>query len=55
MHQDRLGPDQLESSSAEKDLGILIDTKWNMIQQYALVAKWPTASPAALEKTLQKG
>ena len=39
MYQYRLAATQLESSLAEKDLGVVVDTRLNMSQQCALAAK----------------
>lgn len=39
LHQYMLGRNQLESSFAEKDLGILVETKFNMSWQYVSGAK----------------
>jgi len=48
MHQYRLGADQLVSSSAERDMGVLVDNKLTISQQCALVGKRSTGSWGAL-------
>ena len=45
----------LESSFAEKDLEVLVNTKLNMHQQYGLVAKELVVSCAAIGKVLPAG
>jgi len=39
MHQYKLGADLIESSSAQKELGVLVEDKLTMRQQWALFAK----------------
>jgi len=39
MHQNRLWADLLESSSVERDLGLLADNRLTMSQQCAVAAK----------------
>ena len=39
MHQYKLGADLLERSSAEKDLGVLMDNRLTKSQKRALLAK----------------
>ena len=51
-HQNSLRADWLGSSSAKKDLGILVDNELTTSQQCAPSGRWPTVSRAALEGEL---
>ncbi|GAB0177984.1 mitochondrial enolase superfamily member 1 [Grus japonensis] len=51
-HQYRLGVDLLGSSSAEKDLGVLGDSKLSMSQQCALVAKMANGILGCIQKSV---
>ncbi|GAB0182291.1 mitochondrial enolase superfamily member 1 [Grus japonensis] len=51
-HQYRSGVDLLGNSSAEKDLGVLVDNKLSISQQCALVAKKASGILGCTEKSV---
>ncbi|KAJ7423498.1 rna-directed dna polymerase from mobile element jockey-like [Pitangus sulphuratus] len=54
-HQYRLGPDLLKRSSAEKDLGVLVDNKLSMGQKCACVAKKSNGILGCIRKSVARG
>ncbi|PKU40029.1 hypothetical protein llap_9667 [Limosa lapponica baueri] len=52
MHQYRSGADLLESTSEEKDLGVLVDNRMTMSQQCALVAKKANGILGCIKKSV---
>jgi len=55
MQQYRLGNNLLERSSAERDLGVLMDNRLSMSQQCAWWPRRPVAPWGALKRTCPAG
>ncbi|GAB0202179.1 mitochondrial enolase superfamily member 1 [Grus japonensis] len=53
--QHRLGSTQLESSSVERDLGVLVDSKLNTSEQCAAAAKQAMRMPGCINKGITSG
>ena len=51
-HQHRLGVDLLESDSAERDLGVLVDSKLTLNQQCAFLAKKNDSILGCIQKSV---
>ncbi|PKU47679.1 rna-directed dna polymerase from mobile element jockey-like [Limosa lapponica baueri] len=52
MHQYRLGADLLESSSVERDIGVLVDNKLTVSQQRAFMAKKANGLLGRIKKSM---
>lgn len=52
MHQCTLGAEQVEGDLTENNLHVLVDTRLNMSQQYALLKRISMITQAALGKVL---
>ena len=54
MYQYRSGADLLERSSVERDLGVLVDNRLAMSQQWALVATKTSCIQECVKKSVGK-